>query len=62
MLNDFIGPLRERLTTALEPLVAQLRERLDPLYAQAATLTVDAGGRSPEEIALDILGRLDAGG
>jgi len=35
MLNDFIGPLRERLTTALEPLVAQLRERLDPLYAQA---------------------------
>jgi shikimate kinase len=40
--------------------VAQLHEDRDPLYAQAATLTIDAGGRSPEEIALDILTRLDA--
>jgi shikimate kinase len=41
--------------------VAQLHKDRDPLYAQAATLTIDAGDRSPEEIALDILGRLDAG-
>ena len=43
------------------PDVAQLHKDRDPLYAQAATLTVDAGDRCPEEIALDILGRLDAG-
>ncbi len=41
--------------------VARLHRDRDPLYAQAATLTVDAGGRPPEEIALDILGRLDTG-
>jgi shikimate kinase len=39
--------------------VAQLHQDRGPLYAQAATLTVDAGDRGPEEIALDILGRLD---
>ena len=38
--------------------VARLHEDRDPLYARAATLTVDADGRSPEEIALDILARL----
>jgi shikimate kinase len=43
------------------PDIAQLHKDRDPLYAQAATLTVDAGDRCPEEIALDILGRLDAG-
>jgi len=37
------------------PGAARLHEDRDPLYAQAATLIVDAGGRSPEEIALDIL-------
>jgi shikimate kinase len=42
------------------PDVAQLHADRDPLYAQAATMTVDAGGRSPEKIALDILTRLDA--
>jgi shikimate kinase len=40
------------------PDVAQLHKDRDPLYAQAATLTVDAGGRPSEEIALDILTRL----
>jgi shikimate kinase len=40
--------------------VARLHEDRDPLYAQAATLTIDADGRSPEEIALDVLVRLDA--
>jgi shikimate kinase len=44
------------------PDVAQLHEDRDPLYAQAATLTIEAGDRSPEEIALDILSRLDAVG
>ena len=39
--------------------VAQLHKDRDPLYAQASTLTVEAGGRSPEEIALDILTRLE---
>jgi shikimate kinase len=43
------------------PDVAQLHKDRDPLYAQAATLTIDAGDRCPEEIAGDILGRLDAG-
>jgi shikimate kinase len=38
--------------------VARLHEDRDPLYARAATLTVDAGDRSPEEIALSILSRL----
>ena len=42
------------------PDVAQLHKDRDPLYAQAATLTIDAGCRSPEELALDILGRLGA--
>jgi shikimate kinase len=51
-------PGRPMLT---RPDVAQLHKDRDPLYAQAATLTIDAGDRCPEEIALDILGRLDAG-
>ena len=42
--------------------VARLHRDRDPLYAQAATLTVDAGSRTPDEIALDILTRLDAAG
>ena len=33
MLNDAIAQLRARLGTALEPIVARLRERVDPLYA-----------------------------
>ena len=41
------------------PDVAQLHSDRDPLYARAATLTVDTGSRPPEEIALDILTRLD---
>jgi shikimate kinase len=39
--------------------VEQLHRDRDPLCARAATLTVDAGSRPPEEIALDILTRLD---
>ena len=42
------------------PDVARLHADRDPLYAQAATITVDAGDRCPEEIALDIITRLDA--
>jgi len=42
------------------PDVAQLYSDRDPVYAQAATLTVDTCGRAPEEIALDVLARLDA--
>jgi shikimate kinase len=44
------------------PDVERLHADRDPLYARAATLTIDAGRRSPEEIALDILSRLDAAG
>jgi shikimate kinase len=40
--------------------VEQLHRDRDPHYARAATLTVDAGDRAPEEIARDILGRLYA--
>jgi shikimate kinase len=42
------------------PDVAALHQDRDPLYAQAATLTIDAGHHSPEELALDILARLGA--
>jgi shikimate kinase len=41
---------------------ADLAERYaqrDPLYAAAATLTVDVDGRSPECIAADVLARLE---
>jgi shikimate kinase len=41
---------------------AQLHKDRDPLYAQAATLTVDTGFRSPEEIARSILARLATAG
>jgi shikimate kinase len=44
------------------PDVAKLHGDRDPYYARAATLTVDAGDRSPEAIALDILTRLDTAG
>ncbi len=41
------------------PGVADLLARREPGYAAVATLTVDTDGRSPEDITLDILGRLD---
>ena len=40
------------------PDIGELYAERDPLYAAAATLTVDTDGRSPEEIALDILAAL----
>jgi shikimate kinase len=40
------------------PDVAQLYQVRDPLYAEAATLTIDTDARSPEEIAADILDRV----
>jgi shikimate kinase len=43
------------------PDVARLYAARDPVYAQAATFTVDTDARGPEEIALDILARLDTG-
>ena len=39
--------------------VAQLHKDRDPLYAQASTVIIEAGGRCPEEISLDILTRLE---
>ena len=42
------------------PDVAQLHQDRDPLYAQAATQTIDVGHRSPEDLTLDILARLGA--
>jgi shikimate kinase len=54
-----VGGDRSRPMLA-RPDAAQLHKDRDPLYAQAATLTVDAGDRTPEEIALDVLSRLDA--
>ncbi|HEY3878402.1 MAG TPA: shikimate kinase [Trebonia sp.] len=42
------------------PDVERLYAERDPLYAAAASWTVDTDARSPEEIALDILARLDA--
>lgn len=44
------------------PDVEQLYAERDPLYRAAARCTVDTDGRSPEEIAVDILGRLDGAG
>jgi shikimate kinase len=41
------------------PDVGQLYLDRDPLYAEAATLTIDTDARSPEEIVLDILAHLD---
>jgi shikimate kinase len=35
--------------------VEQLLRRREPLYRECATLTVDTAGRSPEEVAADIL-------
>ena len=42
--------------------VGQLYAERDPLYRAAARCTVEVDVRSPEEIALDILGRLDTAG
>ena len=42
------------------PGVKQLFAERDPGYAAAATLTVATDGRSPEEIALDVLAGLDS--
>jgi shikimate kinase len=44
------------------PDVARLHADRDPLYARAATLTVDAGDGSAEEIALSVLGGLGTAG
>jgi shikimate kinase len=44
------------------PDVGQLYAERDPLYRAAARRTVEVDARSPEEIALDILGRLDTAG
>ena len=41
------------------PDVARVYAERDPLYTQAATLTVDVDGRSPEDIAGDLLTRLE---
>jgi len=56
-----VGGDRSRPMLA-RPDVAKLHQDRDPQYAQAATLTIDAGDCSPEELALDILARLDAAG
>jgi shikimate kinase len=40
------------------PDVARLHADRDPLYAEVATLTVETGSRSPDDIALAILGGL----
>ncbi|HVT69544.1 MAG TPA: shikimate kinase [Trebonia sp.] len=40
------------------PDIARLYETRDPLYAQAATLVVDADTSSPEDIALAVLDRM----
>jgi shikimate kinase len=44
------------------PDVGQLYTERDPLYRAAASCTVDTDARAPEEIALDVLGLLDAAG
>jgi shikimate kinase len=44
------------------PDIERVYAERDPLYAEAATLTVDTDARAPEEIALDILGCLDIAG
>ena len=44
------------------PDVGQLYAERDPLYRAAARCTVEVDARCPEEIALDILGRLDTAG
>ena len=40
------------------PDVQRVYAERDPLYAQAATITVDVDGRAPEDVAGDILARL----
>jgi shikimate kinase len=44
------------------PGIERLYAQRDPLYAEAASCTVDTDGRSPADIALDILARLDSAG
>jgi shikimate kinase len=44
------------------PDVEQVYAERDPLYAAAASCVIDTDRRAPEEIALDILARLDAAG
>jgi shikimate kinase len=41
------------------PDVARLYAERDPRYVQAATCTLDADDRAPDDLALDILARLD---
>lgn len=52
-----VGRDRDRPMLA-RPDVAALHAARDPLYAQAATFTVDADAGTPEALALDILERL----
>jgi shikimate kinase len=44
------------------PDVERVYAERDPLYAATASCTIDTDGRPPEEIALDIIARLDAAG
>ena len=43
------------------PDVARLHAERDPRYAEAATVTIDAGARQPADVAADILARLAGG-
>jgi shikimate kinase len=44
------------------PDIERLYAERDPLYAAAASCTIETDARAPEEIALDVLTRLDAVG
>jgi shikimate kinase len=44
------------------PDVERVYAERDPLYATTASCTIDTDGRPPEEIALDIIARLDTAG
>jgi shikimate kinase len=52
-----VGGDRDRPMLA-RPDVAQVYQDRDPRYAQAATVTVDADDKTPEELTLGILARL----
>jgi shikimate kinase len=44
------------------PDIERLYAERDPLYAAAASCTIETDARAPEEIALDVLTRLDSVG
>jgi shikimate kinase len=52
VLNQAVGGVRTRIKSLLD-------ERA-PLYASVATLTVDTDGRTPDDVAAEILAALDA--